>query len=914
MKPYIPSDSKRVIYLIITLLFLFFNTGLKAQEEENELRTLLGQNQTQGVFKIEFADLDGDGDDDLVFATKLSISWMENTGNGSFSTPKLINNFETILHTFEIGDLDNDGDEDVIYQLVTFSRDTEIGMYLNNGAAEFTESERLFEKPRFRVFDINLFKQHVDSLNALFLSVPGDNYFDLLKLSIEEDVVIIDSLNQVTGYTGALLNYDINEDGYQDLLTYSTIQSVSDIKLLVTDGSDFMDIQLVEEKDSDTGIKSLIYSDIDNDEDMDIIVSTGSRLNSEVDTLNFIYLYKNMGNGDFSDRRLIASIPNLTNKRFNNLFRATRLSASIDLNNDGWEDIVLIDEKKGWKTGRLLWLENLKDTTFSEPKIIPQSRSNYNNVQIHDVDGDGINDLVASSILNGRIDWFRNTDEGNSILVKESISNPSISAPLDIVHFNTFGTRNDVFVATGSSDRSVLHFKNENEFEFSDPVVIDTSDFTAIELHHYDWDRDGREDLLSFTKTIREFSAIKREYSFKVNWYENLGDGTFNFPKIITQNESNNEAVFFGLGDIEGDGDKDIVLIYSPKFVEQPYLYIIENNFVGEPLNRNEFIYLPPFSFIELLDFDNDGVDELVTPTTEILPGRPTRFQPTLYVFNIDSLLDSEVIESEDASEVFMMENLDDLFSGINYAFGDLDNDENIDVVFGAYVDRKIQTGSPQKLTAIFRNSFNNYESVIIDSTGDSFTNVVFADINEDGFLDVIASIEQEVSIDVGNSQNIIWYKNLGNRSFIKQDFIARDIVNAGNIISSDINNDGIPELLSVQQLDGNVAIYDGNEIQLLTNNEIESPESPDRIELFQNYPNPFNPVTQINYSIPNSAHVELKVYNIVGQLVYTLVDRTQSAGEYNVQFEGDWLSSGVYIYQLRVGSGVQTRKMLLIK
>ena len=84
--------------------------------------------------------------------------------------------------------------------------------------------------------------------------------------------------------------------------------------------------------------------------------------------------------------------------------------------------------------------------------------------------------------------------------------------------------------------------------------------------------------------------------------------------------------------------------------------------------------------------------------------------------------------------------------------------------------------------------------------------------------------------------------------------------------------------------------------------------------KLDQNYPNPFNPTTQITYAIPIESHVKLKVYNVLGNEVATLVDEEKPAGEYTVKFNASDLSSGVYIYRLQTDYSTITKKMTLIK
>jgi predicted acyl esterase len=83
---------------------------------------------------------------------------------------------------------------------------------------------------------------------------------------------------------------------------------------------------------------------------------------------------------------------------------------------------------------------------------------------------------------------------------------------------------------------------------------------------------------------------------------------------------------------------------------------------------------------------------------------------------------------------------------------------------------------------------------------------------------------------------------------------------------------------------------------------------------LRQNYPNPFNPATTIQYSLDRSAHVELKVFDMLGREVAVLVDHTQSPGVYEVRFDGSGLSSGVYVYRLLSEGSVQTKRMVLLR
>ncbi|MBP9096485.1 MAG: T9SS type A sorting domain-containing protein [Ignavibacteria bacterium] len=83
---------------------------------------------------------------------------------------------------------------------------------------------------------------------------------------------------------------------------------------------------------------------------------------------------------------------------------------------------------------------------------------------------------------------------------------------------------------------------------------------------------------------------------------------------------------------------------------------------------------------------------------------------------------------------------------------------------------------------------------------------------------------------------------------------------------------------------------------------------------LHQNYPNPFNPTTKINFDLKNSAFALLRVYDITGSEVRTLVNEKLSAGSYSYDFNASELPSGVYFYQLQADGFVETKKMILLK
>ncbi len=115
-------------------------------------------------------------------------------------------------------------------------------------------------------------------------------------------------------------------------------------------------------------------------------------------------------------------------------------------------------------------------------------------------------------------------------------------------------------------------------------------------------------------------------------------------------------------------------------------------------------------------------------------------------------------------------------------------------------------------------------------------------------------------------------------------------------------------------------AIINDEDLTEIENNDTQFNLS--EFKLYQNYPNPFNPVTTIEYSIPNveaknfsqKQNVQLRIYDVLGREITTLVNKSQSPGRYSVKFDASNLPSGIYFYTLRAGAFVTTKKMILMK
>jgi hypothetical protein len=113
----------------------------------------------------------------------------------------------------------------------------------------------------------------------------------------------------------------------------------------------------------------------------------------------------------------------------------------------------------------------------------------------------------------------------------------------------------------------------------------------------------------------------------------------------------------------------------------------------------------------------------------------------------------------------------------------------------------------------------------------------------------------------------------------------------------------------------GAIGINDGSYINPGGNdNSSINGNIPKKFDLYQNYPNPFNPVTNIQYDLPKDVFVSIKIYDLLGREIKTLVNEYKNAGSYIVNFNGSELSSGVYFYRINAGSFNQVKRMVLIK
>lgn len=162
-------------------------------------------------------------------------------------------------------------------------------------------------------------------------------------------------------------------------------------------------------------------------------------------------------------------------------------------------------------------------------------------------------------------------------------------------------------------------------------------------------------------------------------------------------------------------------------------------------------------------------------------------------------------------------------------------------------------------------------------------------------------------------------YSTDGGKTFGEPLYISEESASTSGVfihIQSGLNEVETLSVLWADDRDGEYNIYFAkDDVDILPTGLVEiTAEQPAHPELRQNYPNPFNPGTQIRFSLPKHTHVNLTVYDMLGQRAATLVNETRSPGWHDVTFDASGLSSGLYIYRLEAGDFVETRNMMFVK
>lgn len=416
----------------------------------------------------------------------------------------------------------------------------------------------------------------------------------------------------------------------------------------------------------------------------------------------------------------------------------------------------------------------------------------------------------------------------------------------------------------GYGEQPNYFYKNNGNGTFTDITVSsgakDSLYKKPLSIVMFDYNLDGWQDIyISMDKYQRS------------TLFKNLGNGTFQDVTYSSHTECYFDAMGTAVGDYNHDGLLDMHISNGP-----PGNATFRNNgngtFTDVAVSTNTTINKECWgnSFI---DYDNDGWCDLYASASAGI----------------------------DMCDVLYKNNRNGTFSNIGFGLGINDSTYTYGVAKGDYNN----DGYPDIIATMSRDSVAHFYK----NSGGSNNWIKLKCIGVQSNRDAIGTIVSSYTAGDLNRQVI-----LGGNSFLSSDDVEL-IIGLGTADKADsivINwtNGHVDRSYNIQK-NGRYTAIEGSGvigIQPISN------EIPFAYGLFQNYPNPFNPSTKIRFSLPESGNVLLKIFDISGREVKTLINHKMQAGTYEADFNASGISSGVYFYKLTSGNFTSTKKMILTK
>jgi len=361
----------------------------------------------------------------------------------------------------------------------------------------------------------------------------------------------------------------------------------------------------------------------------------------------------------------------------------------------------------------------------------------------------------------------------------------------------------------------------------------------------------------------------------QIAWWKNSGDPTQGWIKhIIKSNYTNSHDA--KCADIDKDGDVDI---------------IAANKTPGS-----------------IIIFYNDG-NTIINWQTDSLTNS---FAGALRVFVIDLDKDNDLDilgTASDADEIAWWDNMGGIpltwsksviasnFQGSSDLYViDMNKDEIYDIISNAWKSNQVAYWICNDLQS------NSWSKFTVSTTLEIAAGVSGGDMDGDGDIDIVAVGKVPGELVIYGNTNFTWAKTV----------LVNDFYGGTALEVIDFDGDNDLDIIAGASALGELYLWENLLITSVKENQSNS--IPEQFHLFQNFPNPFNPNTKIKYSIPERSFISLKVYDVLGNKIATLVDEEKPSGFYVVEFNSESLPSGIYFYQLKTENFVESKKMILLK
>ncbi len=416
----------------------------------------------------------------------------------------------------------------------------------------------------------------------------------------------------------------------------------------------------------------------------------------------------------------------------------------------------------------------------------------------------------------------------------------------------------------GAGEQPNYFYKNNGNGTFTDITnssgAKDSLYKKPLAIVIYDYNMDGWQDIY-----------IAMDKHQRCTLFKNLGNGTFEDVTYFSGTMCYFDAMGIAVGDYNHDGWMDLHVSNGPPG-NATFRYNGNGTFTDVAVQTNTTINKECWgnSFI---DYNNDTWCDLYASASAGI----------------------------DMCDVLYKNNGNNTFSNVGYGLGIRDSTYTYGIAKGDYNN----DGYPDICATMSRDSIAHFYK----NSGGSNNWIKLKCIGTQSNKDAIGTYVTSYTGGTMNRQVI-----LGGSSFLSSDDVEL-IIGLGTSEKADsivINwTNGIVDRSYNIQKNGRYTAIEGSGvigIQPISN------EVPFAFGLYQNYPNPFNPITKIRFSLPESGNVMLKIYDISGREVKTLVNQNMKAGTYEADFDASGISSGVYFYKMTSGNFINTKKMIVTK
>jgi FG-GAP-like repeat/Bacterial Ig-like domain/Secretion system C-terminal sorting domain len=424
------------------------------------------------------------------------------------------------------------------------------------------------------------------------------------------------------------------------------------------------------------------------------------------------------------------------------------------------------------------------------------------------------------------------------------------------------------FIVPNENANDIRIFMNDQKGSYNDFTIFSITGGSRPSTNEgFDYNLDGLMDFTCGNSTNNQVSVF-------------TGDGTGGFLNIQNYTASNGIRGLVII-DTNGDGFPDIVTANR----DASNVSVLMNNTNG--------------TFAAAINFDGNGNGETAAATADVNEdGIMDLFLGAIYS-------DEVLLWIGDGNGGFIFTDKVTVGNGPwMVVSGDVNNDGIPDVVCA--------NSSGSSFSVVLCDSLGNLSSPTNYSVGNFPLSVDLGDVDGDLDLDIVTSNF--------SGANFTLYENDGTGVFINRNDLPSN--QAGSCaVFHDRDNDGDMDMTGIDELQDLLILFTNGSVT----NVNDEDNIPERFALHQNYPNPFNPSTKIKFEIPlgpsllkgkseAGGFITLKVYDVLGNEVATLVDEYKPAGSYGVEFDASNLSSGVYLYKLSAGDFSDVKKLMLLK